>query len=557
MQQDSSYSRTYLTAANNHYQPIHAFSNDPKVIAERQARNEQLRRLGPSAARRRNVPSLLKVVAARSSAVGSTSAVAAAPGIPTAIDMADVEEDVNRPPESSDDEEAILPKPVETTLPTPASTQSSQLKRPLQKTDGNRRASKRLKQDKDEDISSTIPETMPISKSQNEPDWLSQASQSSQKKRTQVYKSRKYVPAPQEPATPEKKGKAKAFVAADDIPPTPPSRVSEKNKKMVLLTQSPSKRSPSPKRAFFIPDDFDDDIEIRKGSTTDGSKESLFDKPERSRQRRGSDSSLSSADSFIEYKFDEATRARLGVIEKSDLEESKQPELDPDHVLCPMCKRSLLKADLDLPSSDLSKLPLSKQQKFCFDHRIQDAKRTWAEKGYPEINFDDLGSSSRLRKHIKSLPSIIQRKKTSHYLTVLDDAISAAKGNQTAIKRYFDVTAVTTIHNGYYGPHGAKVISAAIAEDVEVTKALKKATRSDKSFKLAGLGRAIDCVLLPEVIVKLVIEDMNLLSSRGARTGKAEEEARKVLEGSVDVGLMLCGDDDHVEGMDDEDTLYE
>lgn len=470
--------------------------------------------------------------------------------------MADVDDDVNRPPESSDDEaETAVAESLENPLPTPVNTQSSQSKRPLQNTDANRRTSKRRKIEKNATIPSTMPETKPLFGESDPPDWLSQASQASQKKRSQGYGSRATYKAPPivDVKTPERRGKEKSFVVPDGTPPTPSSRRSNKDKKLSLLTQSPAKRSPSPPKALMLPDDLDE-IGVRNDSKIDGSKESLFERLKKSRPRRGSDSSLSSVNLLIDYEVDDEMRASLNAIDEDTLEQNQASKLDLDHVACPVCKRILLKSSTNFTTSTLRVLPLSKQQKFCYDHRIQDAKRKWAEKGYPDINFDALGSSSTLRKHIRTLPSIIQRKKTSHYLTALDEAISAAKGNQTTIERYFNLTAITTIHNGYYGPRGAKVISQAIAEDADVAKVLKKAIKSDKSFRLAGIGRAIDCVLLPEVLVRLVIEDTSLGQGRGGRSGKAEEEARKVLEESVDVGLMLCGDDDHVDGMEDDDV---
>ena len=547
MQTDSSYSRTYLTAVNNPYQQIHNLSQDPKVVAERQARNEQLKQLGASTFRRRQVPSLLRVIAARSGALGGTAVVHATEKN-AGLNMADVDDDINRPPESSDDEEAaVAPVPIEAVLPTPISTQSSQPKRPLQTSNGNRRTSKRLKVDKEETLQNTMPETSSGYKAPEEPDWLSERSQSSQKRRFQGYGSRKtYEPPPAtEAATPRKRGKGNEFVEPPGTPLTPASKRSER--KLLLPTQSPSRHPLSPVREFMMPDDLDlADLDNRKRDNPGSLK--------KSRQRRGSDSSLSSADEFIDYDYDEATLAHLNTIDGEVKERVEAPKVDSDHVLCPMCKHSVLKADIDLPSNP-SKLSPSKRQKFCYDHRIRDAKNSWAERGYPDIAFDSLGSSPRLRKHVKTLLSMIQRKSSSFYLAALDDAVTAANGNQTAIKRYFDVTALTTIHNGYYGPRGAKVISAAIAEDPELSKALKKATKSDKSLRLAGAGRAIDCVLLPEILVRLVVEDMRLGTGSGAKRKNAEEEARKVLEESVDVGLMLCGDDDHVEAVEDADVL--
>ncbi|MBA7492517.1 hypothetical protein ES702_03067 [subsurface metagenome] len=62
-------------------------------------------------------------------------------------------------------------------------------------------------------------------------------------------------------------------------------------------------------------------------------------------------------------------------------------------------------------------------------------------------------------------------------------------------------------------------------------------------MRVAGLGRLTDCVLVPEVLMGLVQGDLVL-----GRREEAGKEARGVLEESSELGILLCGGDDEVEG---------
>lgn len=86
-------------------------------------------------------------------------------------------------------------------------------------------------------------------------------------------------------------------------------------------------------------------------------------------------------------------------------------------------------------------------------------------------------------------------------------------------------------------------------DDDDLQKQLSRSLRTDKSMRVAGLGRLTDCVLVPEVLCGLVQEDLVL--------GKREEagrQAREVLEESGELGLLLCGGDDEVEGDGEENN---
>lgn len=65
-------------------------------------------------------------------------------------------------------------------------------------------------------------------------------------------------------------------------------------------------------------------------------------------------------------------------------------------------------------------------------------------------------------------------------------------------------------------------------------------------MRIAGLGRLTDAVLVPEVLVGLVQEDLVL-----GRREEAGRQARAVLVESAELGLLLCGGDDDVDGGDE------
>lgn len=85
-------------------------------------------------------------------------------------------------------------------------------------------------------------------------------------------------------------------------------------------------------------------------------------------------------------------------------------------------------------------------------------------------------------------------------------------------------------------------------DDSELQKQLSRALRNDKNMRVAGLGRLTDCVLVPEVLVGLVQGDLVL-----GRREEAGVQAREVLEESSELGLLLCGGDDEVDGEEEDE----
>lgn len=450
---------------------------------------------------------------------------------------APTEEEIHALPESSDEEDAQEDKPGIA----PELQVKQPLKRPLEEVSNNRR-SKRWKKDETEDAPSEDSKKEETLKPSQEtlPDFLSQSSQSKRRKGygSSSQRSRQQAPSPNLD-TPKKKVKHPSFELLGSSPVA------------AFAEQAPAFRAPSRSPApvgrpsFVTPgrsDDGDDDLEPSADSTIS------------SHARRGSTSSLSSVDSLPDYQLDVAVKKRL----MTDALDNRLPTTLPQgHFFCSICKKTSFLSGLDLsflqkPNqrkktvtiSDLRKLTIPKLQSLCRTHRIRDAQITWKQRDYPFITSETWSVlPDRVSKHISYLSSVLRRKKPSYYLTHLDDAIASARGSQKAINTYFNVTALSLIHHGYYGPKGSKIVGQTLLGDKTLEKALGKQNKNDKNMRIAGIGRLVDSVLVPEVLMRLAGEDM----------GVQDEEARKILEESSYLGVLLCGDDDEIDVPDDDD----
>lgn len=578
MSADSSYSRIYLTSSNNPYQQIHDISNDSNILAERQKRNRRLIEYRPDAAKRRVSP-LLKTVPSRPPAPHPTQSPTPAGTLPIAADdMANVDDDdINRLPESSDEEET-----QETVVQTASNGELKSAKRKATSVDrplhrdtsiAGARRSKRRRTSDDQEAPSKRPEkaAAPIA---SDDDFMLRITQSQEMKRKKVF--RKYGSSQttytHSSTTPQQKIERTKFqsvsrestpIAESKDPERTRSRLkhvsssplaqrpSRAKAKPDIMHSSPPEEALVPRAVFQDVEALDSGVNPASNTASNSSRSTFFDKPRSN--RRESTSSLSSLDSVIEYQLDASQKAAL-MSDITDLQASQKSSvataLPPNHTLCPTCRKptSLLNLAGHHPNVDPSSLPLREQTKFCYNHRLRDARSAWDERKYPTIDWDNLSQSDSLRAHIQSLVPLVKRKAPSHHLTNLDNAISAAKGNLSAINRALDTT---NVHYGYYGPRGAKILSTAILDNAALQRAVSRQLRTDKNMRTAGPGRLTDCVLLPEVLAGLVRDDFALGDG-----DEADRRARTILEESVDIGLLLCADDDEVElgsGDDDHD----
>lgn len=245
------------------------------------------------------------------------------------------------------------------------------------------------------------------------------------------------------------------------------------------------------------------------------------------RQRSGSTSSLSSVDDIYLLKHNDEFRAEP----ESGLAAERR---------CPACGNVVKDTISLLVPDDLRTMTFKKQQYFCSQHKLAEARDTWVDEGYPDIDWQEL-ETVRIPRKVPVLKQVISREFPSFYLDELDSRITAAKGNRKAIKVFLNQGVLDVAKPGYYGPKGTRIMVNAITDTL--SRSLYKALQSDSALRAAGVGGYVSAVLVPELTLRLVMEDMNL---------QTDDQGRTVLEKSTEVGTLLNPDDEHLEREEDD-----
>ncbi|KAK1830304.1 RTC4-like domain-containing protein [Podospora conica] len=201
--------------------------------------------------------------------------------------------------------------------------------------------------------------------------------------------------------------------------------------------------------------------------------------------------------------------------------------------VCPMCNEEV---DQSLIDEFRKRHPTStwrQQQAFCMDHKKAKAKVVWKEKKYPRIDWR--GLDARVTRQSSFLRGIVNGGK-SHFRDIFKEKVKEA-GRDRTVRR-----AEEYMVPGYYGGRGMRAMSERIVEDL--SSALRKRSDDDELVSAArGVGAYVQSVLVPEVAVRLIMEDMDV----GA------EKARQIMEDSMWLGELLNEElDDVVLGDDDE-----
>lgn len=306
------------------------------------------------------------------------------------------------------------------------------------------------------------------------------------------------------------------FVPAPPVPRLEGTGQLRGTKQELAVADLPQVKASLGESGFRLPDFIP---ELMSSATTSGTDiPSIFDG--HSHTRSASSSSLSSArsPSPLEYDID----------------------LPPISRRCPACRKFVTStADLPIPSQ-LRTLSLQKQQQFCLDHQMAEAKDFWKQRNYPDIQWEDL-AGVRVPQKLPSLKKVISRQRSSFYLDELDRRIQEAKGNRRKVQLYLTQGVVDVAKPGYYGLRGSRIMVNAITESL--TGALVEALQKDSAIRHAGVGAYVSAVLVPELTLLLVMEDMHI---------DDPIKGRLVLDQSSPVGVLLHPDDDHIERTEDD-----
>ena len=207
---------------------------------------------------------------------------------------------------------------------------------------------------------------------------------------------------------------------------------------------------------------------------------------------------------------------------------------DIENIRCKMCSsRVELCFYLEFAAThDMTKI--RQKMQFCNSHKQRRAGKTWGDRGYPKIDWHIL-EHDRIPKHIPRLIQILRRKAPSFYRDKLDSVVRDSTASRKAINHYLKDGIVEVAQQGYYGPRGARVMGQSITDTI--SKEMEKETLRDDVVRTVGVGAYVSCVLVPELMLQLVKEDMNL---------RDDDQAMKILDESTDIGALLNNDDDEV-----------
>ena len=214
-----------------------------------------------------------------------------------------------------------------------------------------------------------------------------------------------------------------------------------------------------------------------------------------------------------------------------------QQEQESATIVCPVCHKEVDRTSVDAAKKAPRLLPMKKQQDFCRSHRSREAESVRKACSYPVIDWQVL-SLERIPTQIPHLKQVLRREAKCSYLDQLEAKVMKAKGNRKAIRQYLTEGVLDIAKAGYYGPRGTGIMMDSVTS--ELSKDLTKML-SDKIVRSVGIGGFVTAVLVPELTLRLVMDDMNIHD---------EAAARKVLDDSTELGLLLNPDDDHLEQFD-------
>ncbi|EMR69297.1 hypothetical protein UCREL1_3683 [Eutypa lata UCREL1] len=175
---------------------------------------------------------------------------------------------------------------------------------------------------------------------------------------------------------------------------------------------------------------------------------------------------------------------------------------------------------------------IRKQTAFCRMHKRRTALNSGNEKGYPKIDWGTI--ESRLAKHESFMREILEGSRPSHYASLLKEKVESGK-NRTLLKTDDSVTP------GYYGPKGLRVMTDFIMR--RLSSVIRKRAVEDRLISARSYTGYVQAVLMPELAVRLVMEDMDV----------GEGEARDILRDSIEVGELLHEETGDVVAYESED----
>lgn len=221
--------------------------------------------------------------------------------------------------------------------------------------------------------------------------------------------------------------------------------------------------------------------------------------------------------------------------------------------VCPICNEPVSQDTYWTFWKGLSKT-VKNQALFCHTHRKATATQDYLAEGYPSLtgapHIDWSTLPSRIKKHRMALYDILADKKPSAHRTRYGPI--ALTGKAAAVpRRRTDLspsaqeqleTCALDSHAcgpGYYGPRGRRAMTEAIM--MLLSSEIKRST--DPVVLTSGPATFVQAVLVPEVAVRLIMEDLECDEERAEEVREATGEMGGLLSEEVEDSVE-CGDEE-------------
>ena len=440
------------------------------------------------------------------------------------------EEDVNRPPDSSDEDESQQPSTTDDAAHPEPQRPSPPLKRKRAEPTVPARQSKRKPKLKDRgDLLPPEPAKIEQPNPSSQADLfgmpiMASQSQSQRQKLSQKYTSRKkeaFMPIAPVAQRMDPSKEPRSFEIREALVEKPANTARPE----LDMGKAAAKREQKAKPDFKTFMEGSQVHSSASAATSDVQVMELTSSPNVSRVQRSL--SVSSFTSVSSQEGEADTKPVLNMFE------------DTSTVPCPVCKERIDRTLVSSSEKNLRSLSLRQQQDICHRHKLSEAKTTASNHGYPNIDWDHV-ENIRIPAQLDHLRRVLRKEAPSYYQQQLDAQIESSKGKPKALRTYLHTGILDIAKPGYYGPKGEKVmvhvVTTALSSD------LRQASKTDKGLRAAGVGPYVTAVLVPELTMRLVMEDMNV---------HGQEKAREILDESTEVGRLLQPDDDRVELYDE------
>lgn len=345
------------------------------------------------------------------------------------------------------------------------------------------------------------------------------------------------------PVSPQKPGTSGATFRANSSSSSP-----------AKASQRPVFRKPdqsvSPKRPKFKVNSVDSGDDISPGSeditlsrrgkqaTTGAAKEGSINKSRDASPRLSPESlprkpppvvpDLKDLGSLVDNHKEILSTQQLGFMDEDQKSNDARSELSLDDDLperplrektarCPMCHGTVDSKLLEKHSVG-ARMSIKKQTAFCRLHKWREAQEAQQKKGYPDIEWAAL--QTRFSQHKYFIRDILEGKKPSHFASLLGDKVESGK-DRTLLKTDESLTP------GYYGPRGLRTMTDLIMGTFSDT--VRRRAVEDPLVSARGYTGYVQAVLVPELTVRLIMEDMNV----------DEAAARRIMRESRELGEFL------------------